>query len=103
MKEVTAEHGVKGKCTSTMAVAIVSADEEQMYHTLTRCVSAVEPITGRIDPASESMCEEAIELRLELEGLGVLQAASLIANSLEQDMKDPTVQAVRKALSNSTM
>ena len=103
MKEVTAEHGVKGKCTSTMAVAIVSADEEQMYHTLTRCVSAVEPITGRIDPASQSRCEEAIELRLELEGLGVLQAASLIANSLEQDMKDPTVQAVRKALSNSTM
>ncbi|KAL7539878.1 hypothetical protein ACHAXR_009674 [Thalassiosira sp. AJA248-18] len=107
MKEVTAQRGSNVECTSTMAIAIVNANEESMYNAVSRCVSAddldVNAKTRLLDLSTQSRSAEAIETRLELEAMGVFQAATLIAHSLEQESKDPNVQAVRRALSRSAM
>ena len=99
MTEVTDQS--EGDCTSKMAIAIANADEEKLYNLLARCVSADDvDIQSRLaDPATQSRCAEAIEIRLELEDMGVLQAATFIARSLDEDMNNPIVQVVRRSLS----
>jgi hypothetical protein len=105
MREATAEHGAKEECSSIMAVAIVNAEEESLHNALSRCVSSDEPVvstkTRLLDPATQSRTSEAIEIRLQLKAMGILQAAAVIAYSLEQGSKDPTVQAVQRELSRS--
>jgi len=107
LREVTAENRANEECASSMAVAIVNADEEKMYDALSRCVSAdelaVNANTRLVDPATQSRSAEAIETRLELKAMGVLQAAAAIAYSLEQELNDPTVQAVQRALSGGAV
>ncbi|KAL7551923.1 hypothetical protein ACHAWF_015135, partial [Thalassiosira exigua] len=103
LREVTAENGSSEDIASTMAIAIVRAKEENLYHVLSRCVFANEIPTGGksrlVDPATQARCSEALAIRLNLDSLGVLKAAATVAHSLEQEMKDSTVQAIRKALS----
>ena len=107
MKEVTSQNGSTRECSSTMAVAIMNTSEQIMFDTLSRCASANDtPVNGKsrlVDISTQSRCAEAIEIRLELEAMGVLQAAALIAHSLEEESKDQNVQAIRRALSKSSM
>ena len=81
-----------------MAVALVDADEEKLHAVLSRCVMAdelaVKGKTRLVDPATQSRSVEAIEIRLELKAMGVLQAATTIAHSLDREFDDPTAQAV---------
>ncbi|KAL9185102.1 hypothetical protein ACHAXT_002879 [Thalassiosira profunda] len=103
MREVTAEVGSKTDCKSTMAIALAGAKEERLHNALSRCVSAddvaVEGKTRLVDPATQARCAEALGTRQELADMGVLQAAAIIAQSIEQEEKDSRVQAVRRALS----
>ncbi|KAL3810296.1 hypothetical protein ACHAXA_007020 [Cyclostephanos tholiformis] len=89
--------------TSSIAVAIVNADEENLYSVLTRCVSADElTMASRpsfVDPATQSRSQEAIDIRLDLEAMGVLQAATVVVHSLNMELNNPVIQGVRRALS----
>lgn len=102
LKEVTAERGnSKDSPATTMAIAIVKSNEDQMYNALISCVSSSNQggaSSRLIDPATQSRCSEAIETREELENIGILQVATLVAQSQENDSKNSTVVAVRKAL-----
>jgi hypothetical protein len=88
---------------SALAVAIVDADEDKLYNLLIRCVAAEDLAisTGSVlvDPATQCRCQEAVDIRQELHDMGVLQAAAMISNSLREEMNDPVVQGVRRALS----
>ncbi|KAL3794355.1 hypothetical protein ACHAW5_002944 [Stephanodiscus triporus] len=105
MREATSSSGGNKDCTSSMAVAIVDADEENLYNILTRCVSADElamierPI---LDPATQSRSQEAINIRLVLEAMGVLQAAAVIVHSMKMELNNPVIQCVRRAISRSS-
>jgi len=83
---------------------MANANEEKLFNSLKRCISADEIAVNAshrlADPATQSRSAEAIEIRLELDAMGVLQAAALIATSMERESRDTTVQAVRRALSN---
>ena len=62
-----------------MAVALVDANEEKLYNVLTRCVSADELAqTCIVDTATQCRSKEAIDIRQELESLGVLRVAAVI-------------------------
>jgi len=102
LKEVTAELGnSKDSPATTMAIAIVKSNEVQMYNALISCVSSSnqgDTSSRLIDPATQSRCSEAMEIREELENIGILQVATLVAQSQENDSNNPTVVAVRKAL-----
>ena len=84
-----------------MAIAIVKSNEVQMYNALISCVSSSnqgDTSSRLIDPATQSRCSEAMEIREELENIGILQVATLVAQSQENDSKNLTVVAVRRAL-----
>jgi len=102
LKEVTAELGnSKDSPATTMAIAIVKSNEVQMYNALISCVSSSnqgDTSSRLIDPATQSRCSEAMEIREELENIGILRVATLVAQSQENDSKNLTVVAVRKAL-----
>ncbi len=104
-KEAISLSGGNQDCTSsmTMAVAIVDAGEENLYSVLSRCVSVDElAVTSRpsiVDPATQSRSQEAIDIRLDLEAMGVLQAATVIAHSLNMELNNPVIQGVRRAFS----
>ena len=102
LKEVTAELGnSKDSPATTMAIAIVKSNEVQMYNALISCVSLSNQggaSSRLIDPATQSRCSEAIDIREEIENIGILQVATLVAQSQENDSRNPTVSAVRKAL-----
>eukprot|EP01082_Thalassiosira_pseudonana_P014815 g13219.t1 g13219 contig8:181897-184150(+) len=105
-KEVSGERQVD--TSSAISVAIVSADEERLYYALLRCVtaddvdtlnsSAVKDKTRLVDTATQSRCQEAIDIRNDLESLCVFDAAKAIAQSMKIEKADPVVQAVRRAL-----
>jgi len=101
MREVT-ESNDGGN--TALVVAIVDAVENKLYNLLIRCVVADELAisTGSalVDPATQCRCQEAVDIRQELDDMGVLQAAALISNSLQDEMNDPVVQGVRRALSS---
>jgi hypothetical protein len=100
MREVTESNDGEN---SALAVAIVDADEDKLYNLLIRCVAAKDLAisTGSVlvDPATQCRCQEAVDIRQELHDMGVLQAAAMISNSLKEEMNDPVVQGVRRALS----
>jgi hypothetical protein len=104
-REATSLTGGNEDCTSsmTMAVAIVDAGEENLYSVLTRCVSADElAATSRpnfVDIATQSRSQEAIDIRLDLEAMGVLHAATVIVHALNMELNNPVIQGVRKAIS----
>jgi hypothetical protein len=89
-----------------MAVAIVDAGEENLYNVLKSCVSADELGTitksNLVDPATQCRSQEAIDIRLDLEAMGVLQAAAMIVYSLKMELNNPVIQGVRRALSRSS-
>lgn len=109
LKEETEEEGTERKATSAMAIAMVCAGEDKLVNALTRCVTAtdvdvdnsvaVKGKTRLVDPATQSRSEEALELRGELDI--IFQMAKVVAKSMEREAKDPVVEAVRKALSES--
>ena len=106
MREATSPSGANTDYTSSMAVAIVNADEENLYNVLIRCVSADELGTitksSLVDPATQCRSQEAIDIRLDLEAMGVLQAAAVIVYSLKTELNNPVIQGVRRALSRSS-
>jgi hypothetical protein len=106
MREATSPSGVNTDYTSSMAVAIVDADEENLYNVLKSCVSADELGTitksSLVDPATQCRSQEAIDIRLDLEAMGVLQAAAMIVFSLKMELNNPVIQGVRRALSRSS-
>jgi len=106
-REVTSEDGSSSKHSSEFSLAMVKAGEERLHNSLTSCVSGGDPDvrdkTRLLDPATQSRCSEAIHLRSELQSMGVLHAAAAISSSMERELNDPGVQAVRRALSNHTL
>ena len=106
MREATSPSGVNTDYTSSMAVAIVDAGEENLYNVLKSCVSADELGTitksNLVDPATQCRSQEAIDIRLDLEAMGVLQAAAMIVYSLKMELNNPVIQGVRRALSRSS-
>jgi len=109
LREETEDEGTERKATSAMAIAMVCAGEDKLVNALTRCVTATDvdvddsvAVKGKsrlVDPATQSRSEEALELRGEL-GI-IFQMATVVAKSMEREAKDPAVEAVRKALSES--
>ena len=103
MREATSPSGAY---TSSMAVAIVDADEENLYNILNRCVSADElgmiTKSSLVDPATQCRSQEAIDIRLDLEAMGVFQAAAVIVHSLKMELNNPVIQVVRRALTRSS-
>lgn len=101
MREVT-ESNDEGN--TVLVVTIVDADEDILYNLLIHCVAAndlaISTGSALVDPATQCRCQEAVAIRQDLYGMGVLQAAALISNSLQDEMNDPVVQGVRRALSN---
>ena len=101
MREVT-ESNDGGN--TALAVAIVDAVEDKLYNLLIRCVVAddlaISTGSALVDPATLCRCQEAVDIRQELDDMGVLQAAALISNSLQDEMNDPVVEGVRRALSS---
>jgi len=116
-KEITESGSWNDSTTSSMAVALMSADEESLSNVLRQCVSsddvdikknemsnrAVKGKVRLVDPATQSRCKEALKIRRELEDSGILNAAKLIAASLKRDATNPVVQVVRRALLQSSM
>lgn len=79
MREMTTPSGEEFESTCSMAVALVDANEEKLYNVLTRCVSADELAqTCIVDTATQCRSKEAIDIRQELESLGVLRVAAVI-------------------------
>jgi len=109
MREESAEEGSEKKATSAMAIAMVCAGEDKLVIALTRCVTAtdvdsnnslaVKGKTRLVDPATQSRSKEALEMRDELDI--IFEMAAVVAKSMEREAKDPVVEAVRKALSES--
>jgi len=109
MREETSEEGSEKKATSAMAIAMVCAGEDKLVIALTRCVTATDVDTDNslavkgktrlVDPATQSRSKEALEKRDELDI--IFQMAAVVAKSMEREAKDPVVEAVRKALSES--
>ncbi|KAL7501514.1 hypothetical protein ACHAWT_010088 [Skeletonema menzelii] len=109
MREETADEGIEKKSTSAMAIAMVCAGEDKLVNALTRCVTATDVDVGNslsvkaksrlVDPATQSRSKEALVMRGELEI--IFQMAAVVAKSMEREAKDPAVEAVRKALSES--
>eukprot|EP00984_Skeletonema_dohrnii_P011341 scaffold4515_cov124-Skeletonema_dohrnii-CCMP3373.AAC.8 len=109
MREETTEEEAEKKATSAMAIAMVCAGEDKLVIALTRCVAAtdvdsnnslaVKGKTRLVDPATQSRSKEALEMRDELDI--IFQMAAVVAKSMEREAKDPVVEAVRKALSES--
>jgi len=116
-KEITESGSWNDSTTSSMAVALMSADEESLSNVLRQCVSsddvdikknetsnrAVKGKVRLVDPATQSRCKEALKIRRELEDSGILNAAKLIAASLKRDATNPVVQVVRRALLQCSM
>jgi hypothetical protein len=100
MREVT-ESNDGGN--TALVVAIVDAVEDKLYNLLIRCVVAddlaISTGSALVDPATQCRCQEAVDIRQELDDMGVLQAAALLSNSLQDEMNHPVVQGVRRALS----
>jgi hypothetical protein len=79
MRELTTPSGENIESTCSMAVAIVDANEDKLYNVLTRCVSSNELAkTDFVDPSTQYRSQEAIDIRQELEALGVLRAAAVV-------------------------
>ena len=87
--------------SDSMAVAMVCSNESVLHKVLQSCVSGRDTNTaGEIrymDPAIQSRCIEAIEVRNQLESMSIFSAASLVAQSINVE-KEPLVQAVRKIM-----
>jgi len=103
----------------SFATAMVSCDEEALHATLERCLSAddVDIVGGAddgttartavavqgkvrlVDPATTARCQEALEIRSSIDGLGIWTAAKLLAISKKnQDMNDPATRAIIRQL-----
>jgi len=79
MRELTTPSGENIESTCSMAVAIVDANEDKLYNVLTRCVSSNELAkTDFVDPSTQCRSQEAIDIRQELEAMGVLRAAAVV-------------------------
>ncbi|KAL3756304.1 hypothetical protein ACHAWU_007255 [Discostella pseudostelligera] len=79
MRELTTPSGENIESTCSMAVAIVDANEDKLYNVLTRCVSSNELAkTDFVDPSTQCRSQEAIDIRQELEAMGVLRAAEVV-------------------------
>ncbi len=78
MRELTtSEANVESTCS--MTIAIVDASEEKLYNLLTRCVAADELSKKYfVDPTTQCRSQEAIDIRQELESMGVLQSAAFV-------------------------
>lgn len=84
--------------SSEVLLAIMSAPDEEskLLQILEQCVAGTSLSPGHmIDPATQSRCKEALEIRDELVSLGVLEVAAMVAASRETS---PATLAVRKAL-----
>ena len=93
-----ADHSDASHPSSEVLLAIMSAPEEEskLHQILERCVSGTSLSPAHIfDPATQSRCKEALEIRDELVSLGVLEAAAMIVSSREIS---PATLAVQKAL-----
>jgi hypothetical protein len=108
-EETTDEETEKKAASSSMAIAMVCAGEDKLVSALTRCITAtdvdtddsaaVKGKTRLVDPATQSRSNESLEMRGELDT--IFQMAKVLAKSMEREAKDPVVEAVRKALSES--
>ena len=91
-------HGDASHPSSEVLLAIMSAPDEEskLLQILERCVAGTSLSPEHtIDPATQSRCKEALEIREELVSLGVLEVAAMVASS--RDIS-PTTLAVQKAL-----
>ena len=96
MREImTAPSGKECESTCSMVVALVDANEEKLFNVLIRCISADELAqTCIVDTATQCRSQEAIDIRQELESLGVLRVAAVVL--LEQSKySDSVIQRLR--------
>jgi hypothetical protein len=87
---------------NSLAVEMVSSDEEALHSALRRCVDIKDDVVvGKqrlFDPATTERCKKALETREEVDRLGVFAAANLYVASTKQEKLNPVVDIIRNRL-----
>ena len=93
----------------SVAIEMVSSDEEAMHAALRRCVevsdvaeSTTPPLISNglrlYDPATAERCKEALDARAEVERCGAIAAAKLYVTSTQHDSSNSVVDLIRARL-----
>jgi hypothetical protein len=85
----------------SMAVEMVSCDEDALYSALRRCSDIKNVVVGKqrlYDPATTERCKEALEKREEIDKSGVFAAAKLYVASTKQGKLNLVVDIIRSRL-----